>query len=339
MPTHGPIHLLEPSNLLEPLDLTDEYFDATSPSVHSDDHGTPRVSRRRTPSEPLAAAAVARPTRRVLKSALIVALAVACFGAGAALPRLTSVVGINPSQLVGTANEPSARTAAAPVKAEHAKPAAMPDASTQQESSRDAPAAQKAAASDAPPRDQPPRDPQISSPNDDSSLEGSAAGPATTSAPIAAKSPEAVQPVPPARTVKEADPRHAETRASGQQEKRVRPSRYSRRAAHRDSAERRTAEGNAATARFPVQEERAPYRGSDWRRDWAGDDGAPVARSWDRWQDRATDRGWGRNAYDDYARAPDRRAFRALREDERAISRAPRDEVPVITVPPFRGGW
>ena len=32
-------------------------------------------------------------------------------------------------------------------------------------------------------------------------------------------------------------------------------------------------------------------------------------------------------------------AGRALREDERAIGRAPRDEVPVTTFSPFRGGW
>jgi hypothetical protein len=98
-----------------------------------------------------------------------------------------------------------------------------------------------------------------------------------------------------------ADPPRAETRASKQQVERVRPARHARRTPRRDTAERRPADNDVASARSSLREDRDAYRSSDWRRDWAADDNAPAARSWERWQERDAEResSWrGSNRYD-----------------------------------------
>jgi hypothetical protein len=90
--THEPSQLLEPSNLLEPLDLTERPLDFEYPSARSDRGGTSqRGSTRATRRE-----FMPRPTggrgRSPLKSILMIAGALACFGAGTAMPQLQTVV-------------------------------------------------------------------------------------------------------------------------------------------------------------------------------------------------------------------------------------------------------
>ena len=131
-----PIDQLEPSNLLEPLDLADRQIDPTTrpatprvdpakPSARADRAetgatGFNRIVPSMAPSPPAAAG-----SRWPLKSALIVAGALACFGAGAAVQQLGSLksVGTKPSPAVATAPAPAAATAQAPVKSEQSQPA------------------------------------------------------------------------------------------------------------------------------------------------------------------------------------------------------------------------
>ena len=85
--THDPGQLLEPSNLLEPIDLTDE---GAIGSIHASTRPDgPRISqsrRTRATSSP--------PGRKggerwsLLKPVLVVAGALACFGAGTTVPQL-----------------------------------------------------------------------------------------------------------------------------------------------------------------------------------------------------------------------------------------------------------
>ena len=86
--THEPVHLLEPSDLLEPLDLSDRQADLFYRSARAEpaatlprgSTGAGRVTPRSTESE----------RRSPLKSILMVAGALACFGAGASLPQFQS---------------------------------------------------------------------------------------------------------------------------------------------------------------------------------------------------------------------------------------------------------
>lgn len=329
MSTHEPIRLLEPSNLLEPLDLRDKYLRPTSSSAHRD-HGPPSSSDKpRKPSAPLAAPAAPR-SRWLLKSVVIIIGAVACFGAGVALPQFTSL-GLfdrDRSQPSAMTTQPPAQAASMPATAQKAAPTPSLDESKKNQSSRGAPPDAKETVG----RGTPPQDQQISAPNDDAHLDGAAATPAAASpATAATKPPEPAQPIAPATASKSADSPHAETQASDQHEGRIRSSRHSQRVTHRDSMRRRTAERNTENARSPAAEERDPYRAPDWQRAWGAEDAAPFARSWDRWRGREADRGWGRDPYADYAREPERRAGRKVyREDGRLIGRAPRDEVPMF---------
>jgi hypothetical protein len=123
--THEPVHLLEPSDLLEPLDLSDRQADlfyrsaraepaATLPSTRAG-RSTPRSteSERRSP----------------LKSILMVAGALACFGAGASLPQFQSFIrgDLAPEPTVGQPSAPVADAVAKPksevaAKSDEAKP-------------------------------------------------------------------------------------------------------------------------------------------------------------------------------------------------------------------------
>jgi hypothetical protein len=171
--TRDPILLLEPSNLLEPLNLADRHGDPASPSTRPDRHPTSPTSPARTQS---AAAAISRhdaareklpdsvvmgaqrirrdsfsapidgDSRWRLKSALLVAGALACVATGTALPQLpelmfgdakpaqqttksaqqTAADATKPKsapQTVADAAKPSAPVADAPAKSEESKPA------------------------------------------------------------------------------------------------------------------------------------------------------------------------------------------------------------------------
>ena len=91
-PTHEPICQLEPSNLLEPLDL-------------------PEPAPERVKSIPPAALE----RRWALKPALVVAGALVCVAAGAALPQLAALTRgeMKASQTVGSATRPAAPAPAA----------------------------------------------------------------------------------------------------------------------------------------------------------------------------------------------------------------------------------
>src|SRR5262249_60184079 len=80
--THEPAQLLEPSNLLEPLDLSEYPRDLIHPATGADEGASPQRFTRRT-SGPSA-----KKRRSFVKPILIVAGALACYGAGTALPQL-----------------------------------------------------------------------------------------------------------------------------------------------------------------------------------------------------------------------------------------------------------
>jgi hypothetical protein len=93
--TRDPILLLEPSNLLEPLDLADRQVDPANPSARPAGEGTSsRRFMRPTRGESISASAAVTRDRSSpdrswrLKSALLVAGAFACVATGAALPQL-----------------------------------------------------------------------------------------------------------------------------------------------------------------------------------------------------------------------------------------------------------
>src|SRR5262245_44855383 len=111
--TKHPVQQLEPSNLLEPLDLSDEHVSGVDSSSRSDHHGAPA----RTFRPARASAPMPRPTERghrgPSKSALIIAGAVVCFAAGAMLTRALPTGVVKPSQTVGSATRESAPAPAA----------------------------------------------------------------------------------------------------------------------------------------------------------------------------------------------------------------------------------
>jgi hypothetical protein len=132
--THKPVQLLEPSDLLEPLDLSDRQSDLfyrsarAEPPAASSQRGFARVS---------GGAPGPRPTekRSPLKSILMLAGALACFGAGTALPQFQSFmrgdhmpgatvgVGQSASPDVGAKSDVAAKSDEAKPTAGEAKPA------------------------------------------------------------------------------------------------------------------------------------------------------------------------------------------------------------------------
>src|ERR1700716_2364358 len=130
--THEPLEpvlSLEPSNLLAPLDLSEQHVEAGMSSRDRGNGTSGRLFTRRRSDIPVVR--VPRPSRWPLKSALIVAGALTCFGAGAELSQLTSLVSghTDRSQAVEGAIErsekqPSAQAAAPPIKSAEATPTA-----------------------------------------------------------------------------------------------------------------------------------------------------------------------------------------------------------------------
>jgi hypothetical protein len=143
--THEPVQLLEPSHLLEPLDLSDRqadlfYRSARAEPAASSQRGFARVSGGASRPRPIESE-----RRSPLKSILMLAGALACFGAGTALPQFQSFMraDVGPGPTVGVGQpSPGADVAAKSdvatksdaAKSDEAKPA---DASSAMPSSNE----------------------------------------------------------------------------------------------------------------------------------------------------------------------------------------------------------
>jgi hypothetical protein len=320
-----PIQLLEPSDLLEPLDLRDHHADSVYALAYQEYGGTANSAFGRTSAR----ASSPTPVRRgspALRSALIVAGALACFGAGAAFsqfPNLPFVDG-DSSSTMASAIPPTPRAADAAVKRDDPAPAAAPNNAQQATASREpkqaaTPSAPQQSATP-PAKEQaalaaPACDAQTSLKDDSRCLAGATVQPAATGAkptrasdPIPLNASAATQPVAQAETPAAADRPRAETRASCEKQ-RAQSSRSNRRAmSRRDPGERSTADNNVPSTRWSFRRQGDDTnRASGDRRDWATDDSRTTAYSTERWQDRDNDRWQNREA----GRWPDRDADRA----------------------------
>jgi hypothetical protein len=299
---HDPILLLEPSNLLEPLSLEDRGLDPFNREARFGRDGTLPSGTARTRSRPIS---VARGRRWPLKSALIVAGGLACFGAGTAMPGLSMFGDIQRSQPVAGATRPA--PADAPVKPEAAKPAeAKLTEST------------------------PPRPSQAAPLDANANANGANANGVGNAAPSAAQAPDqpAVDRSAPAATdaigggptpatnAPPADPRRAAPRADGRQQdtESAQPSPRNRRAAQRDTADQSLAPDESIPSASPgdVRPNRDANRASSRRRDRSASDNFRAANDWDLWRDQDADRPSSRrrDRFDEDARDDDRRAGR-----------------------------
>jgi hypothetical protein len=359
--TREPIQLLEPSDLLEPLDLRDHHANSVYALAYPDYGGTPsrastRTSARQSPPAPV------RRGSRALKSALIVAGALACFGAGAALsefPKLQFVDG-NSSPTMASATSPAPRAVDAAVKPDDPTPAATTDNARQAATSNQPQQATMSSApqqSGAPPAKESaaPAAPACNaqgSPNDDSRcLAGATVQPAAASAkPSAASDPiplnaPATQPATQAETPAAADRARVETRASGEKQQRAQSSRSSRRTTtRRDATDQRSiADNNASSLRWSFRRQGAEAnRASGDRRDWATDDGRTTAYSAERWQNQDVSR-WQERDNDrwqdrDTTRWQDRDAGRWQDRDSNRAYGARRDRYDAYSRGDDRGG-
>jgi hypothetical protein len=317
--THEPNQLLEPSNLLEPLDLSERRLNFEYPSARPDRAGTSqRGSARATRRE-----FVPRPTeghgRSPLKSILMITGALACFGAGTAMPQLQTLFGdLKSGQTVASATRPSstpladvavksdASKVAEPKLSEstsnlsnlnaasNASGAVPPTASSADHNAstanQSAPAAKEAIGGCGVPCDQKPC-PR----GDPNCLEGAAANPPTpltTGAGTAAASGTAQ-----AIRSPSAGSERAETRASSRQEERAQSARHNRRSVQRDTADQRARRNVPTVSRSVRWQERDTNQASTRRWDRAADDEVVAARPWGSWQDGDADRGakWRRD--------------------------------------------
>src|SRR5215831_3630269 len=116
--THEPAQLLKPSNLLEPLDLSEYPRDLIHPATGADRGASPQ---RFTPRTSVPSA---RERRSFVKPILIVAGALACFGAGTALPQLQTFTRgvLAPEPTVTNASRPSPQIAEGAAISDEAKP-------------------------------------------------------------------------------------------------------------------------------------------------------------------------------------------------------------------------
>ena len=305
--THEPSQLLEPSNLLEPLDLSERQLNFEYPSARSDRGGTSqRGSTRSTRRE-----FISRPTegrdRSPLKSILMVAGALACFGAGTAMPQFQTLVfgNLKSGPTVASATRPSSHSLAdVAVKPDASKvaepksseatsnpsnPNAAPNANGEVPPTtssaggtaavnQSAPAAKEAIAGCGGPCDQK-RCPE----GDPNCLEGAAVNPPTpltvgggTAAPAGR-----AQPVRQVASPPPADSERADARGSSRQEERAQSARENRRAAPRDTADHQRAKRNVATvSRSARGQERDINPAPSWRRNRTADDEVAAASSW-----------------------------------------------------------
>lgn len=313
--SHEPIYQLEPSNLLEPLDLAERPAESICRLAHPD-YGTSKPAA--TPAMPRQRVAppIGRGRPR-LKSALLLAGALGCVAAGAALPRLATLVwgDVDAAQMglartlagvtrlseraADVAVKPDAPKAAASATA--SKEAAAANASDQPPATANA-SKQSSTAANTPA--EPPAPPNASRPSaapspkeakaapcnqhaaaDNNCLEGAVAvAAAPASQPVTINPPPSAPAVPqaaapPAAPSPAATAQPAESPSAGE---RASVQKEERSQPSRQS--RRVAKRD--TSRTP-----AP------RRDWAAADTAPAERYTERWEDRGADRtsGWRRD--------------------------------------------
>jgi hypothetical protein len=335
--THEPRQLLEPSNLLEPLDLTEQPTDPIYPTARAEQRA--RSQRGFTRATGSVTPPPGGERRSPVKSVLLVAGALACFGAGTVFPQLQTLTRGNVEPEVASEGRPSAPIADVATKSDESSPvepksaeiksatpisnassagaatatgletnAADPNASAAAQPAQPAqpaPVAADALAGCAAPCNQQP------CPKDDANCLEGAPSPAkehTRTGGSPAKPAGAAQAVRRAAIPQAADSERAETRASARQEERAQSSRRGKRAAQRETVDHQSvARRNAAT----------------------------VSR-WRRAEDRASN--WHRDRYDDYPRDGDRR-FWAARDDDFLMGRAERHEGPLMMVPSARYRW
>ncbi len=288
-PTHEPIKQLEPSNLLVPLDFADRGSDPV-PSLQRTDAGeaSPKALPAPIVTEPVPPPTTGHRARWPLNSALIVAGALACLGAGAALPQLAILAsGGKPSHTVATATRPAPPAAQPSVTSEPSKP-------SEPRSNQLAPGAASVAAAPAA------NAPSAATPSRwiDPGPAGKEAAidPARRGAPLQPAAVIAVQPLAATPSIlrTENSTGRADSATYGRSKERAQSRRDSRRAARRDTGEQAAADDNV------------PFTGF-----WA----------------RRLDRDSNRDQHDQNRRGNDRRAAdRAAREEKREIERFTREE-------------
>lgn len=348
--THEPPQLLEPTNLLEPLDLKhqDGAFAGASARGDSGVRAQPRSTR----DAPRAPRPSETARRSPVKSVVLAAGALACFGAGTLFSHVdiftSSDVGSSPT--IASANRPPTPLADVATK---------PDESIQTEgksahsgSNEAKPVAGSNAAAVPPPTTIPAEG------NGPGTAEEAHGGPAAANDAVApaannavtgctgackqqacplddancleggAPSPEealtnadgsAATPAKPARSPRQAaraqsvDGEHADSRTSSREEERAQSSRRSKREAVDQSS---GAKNKVATGSGTGRRQNA-NRASASRRDFASDDGVRPANSWGRWQSRdagQASNGWGDWTADEVT--PSRSSRRAANIDQ-----------------------
>jgi hypothetical protein len=337
MSTQEPPQLLEPSNLLEPLDLKHQHAGFADPSARGESGA--RAQRKLTRETPRVPRPSEAERRSPVKSILLAAGALACFGAGTLFSQIQiltrSDVGSSPtiasaSRPPGprvdvatksdesTSTEKSANSSSNESKPDAAlnaaatpPPATSPaeqNGSATAQGTQGVPAAQSAA-NDAVAGCAGSCKQQPCPPDDANCLEGGAPSPAKdlTNADGSAATPaKAARPTRQAPSAQSADSERADSRASSREEERTQSPRRSKRAAQRETVDqpsgskRKVATGGGASRRQDGN------RASVWRRDFASDDGMPSANSSGRWQSRDADQasnGWRDWTADDNAPA------------------------------------
>ena len=337
--THEPPQLLEPTNLLEPLDLKHQDGAFAGPSARGDsgERGA-RAQLRSTRDAPRAPRPNEPARRSPVKSVVLAAGALACFGAGTLFSHVDiftpSEVGSSPT--IASANRPPAPRADVAAKPDESIQTEGKSASGSNESKPDA--ASNAAAAPLPvttpaerngsgtvedahsgPAVQPaandavapavndaagctgPCKQQACPPDDANRLEGGAPSPAKalTNADGSAATP--AKPARPARQAARAqsvDGEHADSGASSREEERAQSSRRSKRAAERESVDQPSGAKNKVAIGSGAGRRQNANRASASRRDFASDDGVRPANSSGRWQGRGA--GQGPNGWGDW---------------------------------------
>jgi hypothetical protein len=359
---HEPSQLLEPSNLLEPLDLSERQLDFLYSSAGSDTTGTSQRGSPRTPKSEIIRPAGGH-DRSALKSILMIAGALACFGAGTAMPQLqtltfgdlksgpTAASATRPSStpLADVAVQSNASKVAEPKLSESiSNPSNLNAASNANSAAPPTPSSGDRNASDVNPAAQAakqaiggcgaPCDQKLCPEGDPNCLEGAAVNPPAppTMGAGTATPPGRAQPVRRVASPPSADSARGDVRASSRKEEHAQSSRQNRRATQRDTADQQRARRNVPTvSRSARWQQRDTNQASNWRRDRGVDDEAATASAWGFWQDRNADqsssRAWDRAADDNVptARSSPRRQDRnADQPSSRAWGRAVDDKVP-----------
>jgi hypothetical protein len=329
--------------LLEPIDLTDK------PPIHgiyaSALPDRPAISQNRLTRATSSARSRTRAERRSpLKPALMIAGALACFGAGTAVPQLQALMSSGTSYwgILDTASGPSASVdqlakldalksakpqAAVPISGPANSGVAQPASGTQtppaSSSEQDVSTVAQAAQSESAPAEQvvncaAPCNQQPCPKNDANCLEGGAVSPPQVStkpdSPAKTRESKTGEATVPLRDATNSPGANAEARASGRQEEQS--SRRNKRAAQRSTADRASAARRTAgnTSQSGRDQDMRPT--SAWGRKWGSDEHVPTANSSAGWPDRDANRaagGWRERNADDY--------FSTTRSAERGVNR------------------